>query len=206
MTKKFFLRRKGFWLGILKFLALAYIALMLFIQIPELKYDFGPDVPVEISGPQDLTRERFPRATFVSIAGAADFDKAYIYPRYGLNYTYFIIEPYGRRLVARTYERVTDEWKSYDRFVGKLRPFHRQPFSYRIRQIYRDRFQTEIPRDAFFLALYDVPKPSAWQIGAVILAGVLGIALIYLFFFFKRFRRGRALSHKNQEHPSGDSP
>ena len=178
MTRALFLLRKNFWLTALKILALAFVAAMLIIQIPELRYDFGPKQPVEIDGEAGLPPGSFDRATFVSLPGVPDFDRAFIYRRYGLEYTYFLIQPYGIRLVARTYEKVDDDWKTITQFVGKIRPFARQPFSYRIRDIYRERFDVEIPRDAYFLALYDVPQPSGWQIGAVIFAAILWIMIV----------------------------
>ena len=185
MTRRFFLLRKGFWLLVLKLLALLFVAVMVVIQVPELLYDLGPKQPVEIAGPEGLGPGRFSKATFVSVSGSPNFDRAFVYRRYGLSYTYFLVEPYGIRLVVRTYEKVEDDWKDITQFVGKLRPFSRQPFSYRIRSIYRERFKEEIPRDAYFLALYDVPKPSGWQIGALIFAGILFAAMVYLFFFFR---------------------
>ncbi len=181
-----------FWLTLLKVLALLFVGSMVIIQIPELSYDFGPQQPVEINGPEELTRSRFNKSTFASIEGTPNFDRAFIYKRYGLSYTYFTIEPYGINLVARTYEKVTDKWKDLTRFVGKLRPFNKQPFSYRIRQIYRDKFEEEVPEDAFFLALYDVPKVSGWQIGALIFASLLWGVMFYFFFFFK-WKRGQTL-------------
>jgi hypothetical protein len=169
-----------------KLFALAFVAAMILIQIPELGYDFGPKEPVEIAGPEGLEPGRFNRATFVSLTGTPNFDRAFIYRRYGLSYTYFLIEPYGLGLVARTYEEVDDTWKTISQFVGKLRPFDRQPFSYRIRDIFEERFQEEIPQSAYFLAIYDVPKPSGWQVGAVALAGALWGLMFYMFFFFRR--------------------
>lgn len=191
MSKRFFPLRGRFWLLVLKLLALLFVGLMIVIQIPELIYDFGPKEPAEIAGPDALSPGRFTKATFASLAGKPNFDRAFVYRRYGLTYTYFLVEPYGERLVVRTYEKVEDSWKDITQFVGKLRPFNRQPFSYRIRNIYRERFEAEIPPDAYFLALYDVPKPSGWQIGAVIFAGILFAAMIYLFFVF-RWKRPRA--------------
>jgi hypothetical protein len=180
-----FLFRKRFWLTVLKVLALAFVGWMITLQIPELQYDLGPETPVQITSPDQLTRERFPHATFVAIEGTPSFENAFIYRRYGLAYTYFNVEPYGLRLVARTYEDVTDEWTQLHRFVGKLRPFERQPFSYRIRDIYEDRHGVEVPQDAFFLALYDVPEVSGWQIGAVVFASVLWLVMLYLFFIHR---------------------
>ena len=184
--RPFFLLRGKFWLTLLKLLALGFVSLMVFIQIPELLYDFGPKVPVEIQGPGDLIPGRFPKATFASLSGTANFERAFIYRRYGLEYSYFFIEPYGNFLVARTYEKVEDDWENITQFVGKLRPCSRQPFSYRIRNIYQERFKEEIPPGAYFLALYDVPKPSGWQIGAVIIAVLMWGIMLYMFFFFRR--------------------
>jgi hypothetical protein len=206
MTRRPLPLRGRFWLTLLKLAALAFVALMVLIQIPELRYDFGPKTPVEITGEQELAPGRFQSPTFVSIGGEADFDHAFVYRRYGLQYTYFLIRPYGIRLVARTYERVDDDWKNITRFLGKLRPFRRQPFSYRIRDIYRERFDIRIPEGAYFLALYDVPKPSGWQIGAVIFSGLLWIFMVYMFFFFRRARRSASVLEQDQEHPAGDPP
>jgi hypothetical protein len=181
-----FLFRKRFWLTLLKIFGLAFVGGMIWVQLPELRYDLGPKRPREISNPEELSTERFPLATFVSIEGKPNFEKAFVYRRYGLSYTYFNVEPYGLRLVVRTYGKVTDEWRNLNRFLGKLRPFSRQPFSYRVRGIYRDKFQVEIPGDSFFLALDDVPRPSGWQFGAVAFAGVLWVVMLYLFFLYRR--------------------
>lgn len=176
----------------LKLLALGFVGWMITLQIPELQYDLGPKTPVQIASPHELTPKRFPYTTFVSIEGRPNFDKAFIYRRYGLSYTYFSVEPYGPRLVVRTYETVTDDWKQLRRFVGKLRPFGRQPFSYHIRAIYQDKMGVDVPDDAFFLALYDTPKVSGWQVGAVVFASVLWLAMVYAFFIHKWKKRGTA--------------
>lgn len=198
---------KRILIAFLKILALLFVGAMIVVQIPELIYDFGPKQPKLISGLEALNQLDIKRTTFASLSGSPDFDQAFIYRRYGLDYTYFTIEPYGVRLVARTYDKVTDEWKDLSQFVGKLRPFNRQPFSYRIRQIFRDRFQMDIPENAYFLALYDVPKPSGWQIGALVFASVLWLVMFYMFFFFdwKRFSPKRSLQ-QDQEHPASNSP
>jgi hypothetical protein len=179
---------KGLWLIPLKLLALGFVGGMVLVQIPELRYDFGPTSPVTVSGPEDLSSTLFSRATFVSVSGTANFERGFVYQRYGLNYTYFTIEPYGMRLVARTYHKVTDEWKDLNRFLGKLRPFNKQPFSYRIRQIYRDNYKIDVSEDTFFLALDDVPKPSGWQVGAMLFAGLLWLIMFYMFFFYRGWR------------------
>ncbi len=181
-----FLPGKRFWVTVVKVIGLVFVGGMIWVQIPELQYDLGPERPVEISGPEDLSIDRFRHATFVSIAGKPNFKNAFVYRRYGLSYTYFNIEPYGMHLVARTYEKVTDEWKGLNRFLGRLRPFRRQAFSYRVRKIYRDKFSVEVPQDAFFLSLDDVPRINGWQLGAVGFAGVLWVVMLYLFFLFRR--------------------
>ncbi len=177
-----FLKNKNFWLLLLKLSALLFVGAMILVQIPELRYDLGPGEPVPVAGPDELSLGRFPRATFVSVAGKADFERAFVYRRYGLSYTFFNLHPYGLRLVVRTYDPVTEQWRDLERFLGKLRPFRRQPFHYHIRDIYRDRFKAEIPEDAFFLALYDVPGLNGWQVGAVAFASLLWLGMAYAFF------------------------
>jgi hypothetical protein len=207
MTKRFFLFRSKFWLTILKILGLIFVAFMVLVQIPEILYDFGPKEPVALSGLGDLSPGKFSSSTFVSLEGTADFDRAFIYRRYGMDYTYFTIEPYGIQVIARTYEKTDDEWKKISHFLGKLRPFRRQPFSYRIRQIYEERFKLEIPQEAYFLALYDVPKPSGWQIGAMVFSSILWVALFYMFFFFDWKSHSPARSfQEDEEHPAGYPP
>jgi len=98
------------------------------------------------------------------------------------------VAPYGARLVVRTYDKVTDQWEDLRRFLGRLQPFAQQPFSYRIREIYRERAGIEIPEDAFFLALDDVPQASGWQLGALALSGVLWVGMLYGFFLRRRRR------------------
>jgi hypothetical protein len=185
MIKSLFLFRPKFWLHVLKIIALVFVAGMILVQIPELLYDLGPKRPITISGPADLSFEQVPGTIFASIKGKPDFEKAFVYHRYGLSYTYFNIRPYGMRLVARTYEPVTEEWKQLDRFLGKLRHFNRQPFHYRIRDIYEERFGVSVPEDAFFLALDDVPGLNGWQVGAFIFAFLLWIVMFYLFYFHR---------------------
>ncbi len=184
---------------VLKISILAFVAVMIVLQIPELRYDLDSSSPVEIASPEDLTRERFPGIHFVSVAGKADFEKAFVYQRYGLSFTYFHAQPYGMRLVIRSYDTPTEEWKRFERFLGKLRPFDRQPFSYKIRDIHRDLFQMEIPEDAFFLGLDDVPRLSGWQVGGVSFAGLLWGGMLYAFFLRRVAARRFALRFKNRE-------
>lgn len=90
MTKRFFLFRSAFWITVVKCLALAFVASMILLQIPELSYDFGAKLPLEISGPKQLQQEVIQRTTFASIAGRPNFERAFIYQRYGMRYTYFL--------------------------------------------------------------------------------------------------------------------
>ncbi|MCF8131484.1 MAG: hypothetical protein K9N10_23500 [Deltaproteobacteria bacterium] len=202
MIKGIFIFRRKFWLHVLRIFGLVFVAGMIFIQIPELLYDLGPKKPVAISESKDLSTEKIPGTRFVSISGKPDFERAFVYQRYGLSYTYFNIEPYGERLVVRTYEPVTDEWKDLNRFLGKLRHFDRQPFNYRIRDIYEEKFGVIIPEDAFFLGLNDVPQLSGWQVGAFIFACILWVVMFYMFYFYRWKRE----SHQKQENQPRDTP
>ncbi len=176
---------KKLLLFVLKVFVLMFVATLAVKQIPELRYDFGPKKPVEILRLQDLTPDGFVSSVFVSIHGIPDFQYAFSYRRYGLTFTYFTLEPYGLHVVVRTHDRVTDEWNDLNRFLGRLRPFEKQPFSYRIQEILREKMNVEIPEDSYFLALDDVPKPSGWQIGALAFSGVLWVVLFYLFFLYR---------------------
>jgi hypothetical protein len=201
MTRALFFLRGRFWLVVLKLLALAFVGAMILVQLPEIRYGLGSQAPVAVAGPHELSLARFPRATFVLIQGKPDFTKAFVYRRYGLSYTYFNLEAYGMRLVVRTHRTVDGEWRELDRFLGKLRPFRYQPFHYRIRDIYGEMFAAPVPPDAFFLALDDVPRLSGWQVGAVIFAALLWVAMFYMFFFFRRGKQaapGPAAAVDNQ--------
>ncbi len=182
-----FLFRLSFWLLLLKLFALAFVGMMAVMQIPELRYDYGAVTPVAIESPEELQRLAPRKATFVAVTGRPDFERAFVYKRYGLAYTYFTAKPYGPLLVVRTHEAVDDNWKEIGTLVGRLRPFEDQPFSYRIRDIYRDQVGLEVPAEAYFLALHDVPRPSGWQIGAVAIAGTAWLAMLYGFFLHRRF-------------------
>jgi hypothetical protein len=157
---------------------------MVLVQIPELTYDLAPKRPVRITAVSQLDPERLGGKVFASVEGTPDFEDAFIYQRYGLSYTYFTIQPYGLRMVVRTFEKVDDSWRNRRQFLGKLRPFDDQPFSYAIEEIYRSDFDVEVPENSYFLALDDVPKVSGWQLGAAIFALVMFAVLFYLFFFF----------------------
>ncbi|MFC1607303.1 hypothetical protein ACFL47_04965 [Candidatus Latescibacterota bacterium] len=186
MIKAYFTVIKRLLLFFVKCAALLFVALMILVQIPELRYDFGASKPLTISSPEELNDAHIVRSTFSSVEGTPNFDLAFVYKRYGMSYTYFTLEPYGVKLILRTYDTVTDEWKNIDRFLGKLRPFDDQPFSYSIRKIFKDKNQIDIPENSYFLGLRDVPKPSGWQVGAIVFASILWLVMFYMFFFFGR--------------------
>ena len=188
-SKTFLLFRPSLWLTILKLLFLGFVAAMLAIQIPNWLYDLGPAKPLAIDSPEALERFQPRRSTFVSVKGEPDFERAFSYARYGLTYTYFNIRPFGMGIVVRTHRSVDEDWKELNRFLGRLRPFGHQPFSYRIRAIYRDKFQTEVPERAYFLALDEVPRMTGWKIGASAFALVLWMVMFYFFFLWGRRRR-----------------
>jgi len=177
---------KKLLLFLAKVVFLTFVASMIVVQVPELEYDLGDRTPVTINGPEELSSSRFPHAVFAAVKGTADFQHAFVYSRYGLSYTYFNLETYGARLVVRTYEHVNEQWKEIELFLGKLRPFKSQPFHYKIRDIYKESFGVDIPEDAFFLGLDDVPEVSGWQVGAVLFASILWVVLFYMFFLFRR--------------------
>jgi len=167
---------------ILKLLCLALAGYMAILQIPELLYDFGAATPVTIESVDDLDKPELAGTSFVSIAGSPSFTDAFVYHRYGLDMHYFNVDPYGLRLVVRSYDKPTDEWKKMTRFVGRMRPFDKQPFSRYVEKIYIEKFGAAIPGDAYFLALDDVPRPSLWQVGGLVLAVSIWCLLFWLFF------------------------
>jgi hypothetical protein len=170
-------------LTFLKIALLLIVAFMAWMQVPELSYDFGSRTPIDIDDPSQLAPSYVSGTTFASIKGTPDFSNAFVYRRYGLDHHYFTVEPFGTKLVVRTYDEITEEWRQLTRFVGRLRPFDQQPFSHYIAAIYLDRFGVSVPAEAYFLALDDVPKPSGWQIGGLVLAGVIWLVLLWQFFF-----------------------
>lgn len=176
---------KSLFLLIGKLAVLGLVGFMALIQLPELRYDLGPETPLVINSPKELRQQQLNRPLFVAISGRADFGSAFTYQRYGLIFTYFTLQPYGLAIIARTHERVTDDWTRLDRFLGKMRPFTEQPFSYRIAEIFQEKNGTPLPADTYFLALDDVPRLSAWQAGAVIFSFLLWCLLFYLFFFYR---------------------
>ncbi len=184
-----FLLRKRFWLTIVKLIVLAVVALLGYLQVPELRYDLGPKTPKVISGLDELQAQPLGRPTFATVVGEGDYDKAFVYKTHGLAYTYYLLKPYGEKLVVRTYEKVTEEWRKIVRAVGRLRGFHRLPFSRTVRAAFKSQFDVDIPADAYFLARDDVPKLSAWQVSAEIFVIVVWVLLLYFFFLRRRKTR-----------------
>jgi len=178
-----------------KITVLLFVALMAWMQVPELLYDFGSKTPVEIGIPEDLDPSRLRGTIFAVVRGSPDFSNAFVYRRYGLDHRYFTVKPYGSRLVVRTYDEITDDWKGFTSFVGRLRPFDKQPFSRYVAEIMNSRFGVTVPDDAYFLALDDVPKPSGWQVGGLILAAVMWCFLFWLFFLWRGPRVKRPAGH-----------
>ena len=191
-------------LTFLKILLLLIVAFMAWMQVPELAYDFGSRTPLEINDTEQLAGLKLSGATFGSVKGTPDFTNAFVYQRYGLDHHYFTVDPYGMRMVVRTYDEITDEWRQIGRFVGRLRPFDEQPFSRYIAAIYLERFGVTVPGDAWFLALDDVPRPSGWQIGGLVFSTI--IWLIMFWFFFLRRKKNSAHSApspgNDEVHPS----
>ena len=185
------LTSKRFWLTIGKVLALLYVSGMLLVQVPELRYDLGSGEPLMIEGPQDLPAELPRRHVFVSLAGSPSFAHAFQYQRYGLNITYFTLEEYDLNVLVKTYDRVTDEWKGFDRFVGRLGSFDGHHFSSRLRVIFQEKAGVEVPQGAYVLGLYDNPRVDGWQMGAVIFSGALWAVMFYFFFLWRRKTKGR---------------
>jgi hypothetical protein len=174
------------FLTLLKLFLLLVVTAMIKFQIPELQYDFGEKEPVNIQSADELSVEHFGRSTFASVQGKADFTKAASFSKHGVRYTYFLLDEYGTKLVIRTPEAVSEEWAKIDFHIGRLRPYHRMPFSRSVRVGFRKHFDIGIPEDAFFLARDDTPRPNGWSIGAVIFASVLWCILTYFFFIHRR--------------------
>ncbi len=195
------LLRIGFWLTILKLATLAFVGMLGLVLIPELQYDLGPKTPVVISNLQQLQEQGQAGSTFVTIEGRGDFEKAFVHKKYGVAFAYFPVKPYGRQLVVRTHERIEEDWRQLDRFVGRLKTFKRIPFRRTIRAGFRDQFDMEIPSGAFFLTRDDVPGVSGWQVFALIFVVVLWSVLFYAFFVFPlRKKRFRSLLNNRTSH------
>lgn len=165
-----------------KLFVMLIVTAMIRFQMPELRYDFGDKSPVHLESPEELSMENFGRSTFASVRGKPDFTKAATFVKYGVKYTYFMLEGYGDRIVVRTGEPVSEDWAGIDFHVGRLRPYDRMPFSRSVRGGFRNLFEVGIPEDAFFLARDDVPRLSGWSIGAFVFVGILWFMLAYFFF------------------------
>jgi hypothetical protein len=215
-------------LTFLKIFLLLVVAAMVKFQIPELQYDLGPKEPVRIDSLEDLSPAQFGRSTFVSVCGKPDLSKAATFAKHGVRYTYFLLAEYGDKLVVRSPETPNEEWSRIDSHLGRLRPYHRMPFSRSVRAGFTQLLDVTIPDDAFSLARDDVPSLSGWSIGAVIFAGVLWCVLAYFFFIHRHLRRAggsaisnvrvtstqpeagtsgdRSATHHAQPEPAGDQP
>ncbi len=180
------MRIRRIFLIFLKVFLMLVVTAMFRFQIPELRYDFGPKEPVQITSPNDLSVDQFAQATFASVHGTPDLSKAATFAMHGVRYTYFLLEGYGPKLIVRTAEQVDEQWSQIQVHMGRLRPYRRMPFSRSVRAGFRKHFDLGIPEDAMFLARDDVPRLSGWSIGAVIFASVLWLILAYFFFLHGR--------------------
>ncbi len=182
---------KRIGLFVLKLFLLLVATMMIRFQIPELRYDFGTKEPVAIRSADDLSPERFGRATFASVLGKPDLTRAATYATHGVPFTYFLLDGYDTQIVVRSPEPVDEQWTEIGTHLGRLRPYHRMPFSRTVRAGFHQLFDVRIPDDAFFLARDDVPRPNGWSIGAVVFAAVLWCVLVYFFFVHRHLARAR---------------
>jgi hypothetical protein len=189
---------KRVFLFVLKLFLILVVTMMIKFQVPELRYDFGTKKPVQIESADELSKERFATSTFVSVHGKSDFSKAAIFSKHGVTFTYFLLKEYGAMLVVRTSEKVNEDWEKIDTHLGRLRPYHRMPFSRSVRAGFRDTVGVSISENAFSLARDDVPKPNGWNIGAVILAGILWCVLAYFFFIHGHLPSLSQTKHRNE--------
>ena len=181
----FFLFRKRFWIGAIKVGLLIYFAVLAVLQAPELLYDFGPAKPVVVADSAALRALPPTRSRFVTLQGPGEFDAAaFQYRSHGLDGTYFLLKGYDAWVVVRTYDKVTDDWKTLDRHVGRLQPFRTMAFSRTIRKVYQDRFGVTLPANGYYLARDDVPAVSAWGIGAAAFCVLAFFAVLYFGFFW----------------------
>lgn len=175
MIKSFFITCLGIFLVLVT-------TSMVYFQIPELRYDFGPKEPVMIESPDQLAGALTGRQVFASVKGTINFNRAATFSKHGVRYTYFMLNEYDTALVVRTYETIDESWAEMDRHLGRLRKYRRMPFSRSVRAGFHKNFDVTIPEKAFFLGRDDVPKLSGWSIGATIFAVVLWCILVYFFF------------------------
>jgi len=187
------------FLTLLKIFLMLVVTAMIRFQMPELRYDLSSKEPVQITSPNDLSVERFAHATFASVHGTIDLDKAATFAMHGVRFTYFLLEGYGPKLVVRTAEGIDEGWTQIDKHVGRLKPYRRMPFSRSVRAGFRKNFDVGIPEDALFLGRDDVPHLSGWTVGAVIFAGVLWCVLAYFFFLHGPLRKRAAKAPATSE-------
>lgn len=182
---------KTILLTILKIFLLVVVAGMVRFQLPELRYDFTTGSPVRVESVDELSAACPGRSTFASVRGKGDLSKAATFVKYGVRYTYFLLEGYGNKIVVRTPEGVNEQWSAIDYHIGRLGPYDRMPFSRSVRAGFRSLFDVGIADDALFLARDDAPQPNGWSIGAVIFACLLWCVLAYFFFVHSRIFPGR---------------
>ena len=199
----------------LKVFVLLVVTAMIKSQIPELKYDLGTKEPVSIESLADLSTLDFDRSLFVSVRGKPDLSKAATFAKHGVRYTYFLLNGYNDKLVVRSPETPNEEWNNIDLHLGRLRPYHRMPFSQSVRAGFAQLFDVTIPDDAYSLSRDDVPRLSGWSVGAVIFAVILWCVLAYFFFVHSRLCIVRKITtasgdrsppHHAQPEPTGDQP
>lgn len=185
-------------LTVLKLFLILIVTMMIKFQVPELRYDLGAKEPVRIQSVDELSVERFPKQIFARVGGTGDFSKAAIFSKHGVTFTYFLLKEYDARLIVRTSEKVDEDWKKIDSHLGRLRPYHRMPFSRSVRAGFNNSLDVNIPEDAFFLARDDVPRLNGWNIGAVVFAAVLWCVLVYFFFIHRRLVSLLRTKHRDE--------
>ena len=169
-----------------KLLAMGFPMVLALVQIPELKYDMNGNAPITITSLAELNDESIGLSAFAAVEGKGNFDHAFTYASYGIPYSYFMVEPYGLRLVIRTHLKVTDDWRNLSKFVGRMKPYRRLPFSRTVRKIFKQQYDIDIPADAFFLLHEDVPAISGWSVAALAFCVILWLTMGYFFFLWKR--------------------
>ena len=174
------------FLTIIKVFLMIVVTAMVLFQIPEFRYDFGPQTPVQIESPEQLESLDVQESTFASIKGTINLDRAATFSTHGLTYTYFMLTEYGNSLIVRTYERVDEGWTDIDRHVGRLKPYEQMPFSRSVRAGFKTNFDVMLADKAYFLGRDDVPHVGGWSVGGMIFAVVLWCVLVYLFFIRRR--------------------
>ena len=172
-----------------KLLAMLFPMVLALVQIPELKYDMNRNAPIAITSLAELNGESVGRGAFAAVAGSGDFDRAFIYQSHGVSYTYFLVKPYGSKLVVRTHRKVTDDWKNLDKFVGKLKRYRRMPFSRPVMGIFKQNYDIDIPAGTLCLLHEDVPAVSGWSVAAMVFSVTLWLVMGYVFFVWRRPRR-----------------